>query len=41
VVEDYRVTTVDERRLYAEAQAASRALIARTGLPDRQVWPVL
>lgn len=41
VVEDYRVTTVDERRLYAEAQAASRALIARTGLPDRQAWPVL
>jgi len=41
VVEAYRVTTLDEHRLYAEAQVAARALIARTGLPDRQVWPVL
>ena len=41
VVEAYRVTTLDEHRLYAEAQVAARALIARTGLRDRQVWPVL
>jgi cytosine/adenosine deaminase-related metal-dependent hydrolase len=41
VVEDYRVTTVDEHRLYAEVQIAAKALIARAGLPDRQVWPVL
>jgi hypothetical protein len=41
VVENYRVTTVDEERLYAQVQAASAALIARAGLPDRQVWPTL
>jgi cytosine/adenosine deaminase-related metal-dependent hydrolase len=41
VVEAYRVTTLDEHRLYAEGQVAAGALIARTGLPDRQVWPVL
>ncbi len=41
VVEAYRVTTLDEERLYAQAQTAARALIARTGLPDRQAWPVL
>ncbi len=41
VVEDYRCTTVDEDRLWAEAQAAGEAITVRSGLPDRSRWPVL
>lgn len=41
VVEAYRVTTLDEQRLHAEVQVAAEALIARTGLPNRQAWPAL
>ena len=40
VVEAYRLTTLDQDRLYAEAETAARALIARSGLPDRRSWPV-
>lgn len=39
VVEDYRLTTIDEDRLYSEAQKAGEAICARTGLPDKSKWP--
>lgn len=41
VIDNYRSTTVDEEKLYAEATSAGKAVIARTGLPDKQVWPVI
>ena len=39
VVDDYRLTTVDEHDLYARAQAAGEAIVARSGLPDKAKWP--
>jgi cytosine/adenosine deaminase-related metal-dependent hydrolase len=39
VVDDYRLTTVDERDLYRRAQAAGEAIVERSGLPDRAKWP--
>ena len=41
VVDDYRLTTVDEDALYAAAQGAGEAITRRSGLPDRSKWPVL
>ncbi|MGH9211967.1 MAG: amidohydrolase family protein [Acidimicrobiales bacterium] len=41
VVDDYRCTTVDQDRLWAEAQAAGEAITGRSGLPDKAKWPVL
>ncbi len=40
VLDAGRATWIDEERLLAEARAAGRALIARTGLPGRTPWPV-
>lgn len=40
VVDGYRSTLLDERALYRQAQAASRELIARSGVPARCAWPV-
>jgi len=34
-------TLVDERKILADARAAGRAVIARTGLPNRTEWPVV
>lgn len=39
VVDDYRLTTIDERKLYQQAQEAAEAIVARSGLPDRTKWP--
>ena len=36
-----RSTVIDEERLMADVRAAGRAVIARTGLPNRTAWPVL
>ncbi len=41
VVDNYRSTLIDEERLYAEVERAGGNLIARTGLPDKQCWPVV
>ena len=41
VVDAYRCTTIDEERLYAEAQAAGESITLRSGLPDKIPWPVL
>jgi len=38
VVDDYRLTTLDEKALYARAQTAGEAIVARSGLPDRAKW---
>lgn len=38
VVDDYRLTTVDEHALYAAAQAAGEAVVKRSGLPDKSKW---
>jgi cytosine/adenosine deaminase-related metal-dependent hydrolase len=40
VVDTYRCTTIDEERLYAQAQRAAEAVIARSGLPSISAWPV-
>ncbi len=40
VVDNYRCTTIDEERLYAEAQIAGEGVIARSGLPAMCAWPV-
>jgi 5-methylthioadenosine/S-adenosylhomocysteine deaminase len=40
VVEDFRCTTVDEDRLWADAQGRGEAITARSGLPDKAKWPV-
>ena len=41
VVDNYRCTTIDEDRLYAEAQAAAEAITGRSGLPPVCPWPVV
>lgn len=41
VVDNYRSTTIDEEKIYAEAARASKAVIARAGLPHKQAWPVI
>ena len=35
-----RATWIDEAKLLADARQAGRAVIARTGLPNRTPWPV-
>ena len=41
VIDDYRCTTIDEDRIYAEVQAAGEAIVARSGLPIKSRWPVV
>lgn len=41
VIDNYRSTTLDEECLYAEAQAAGEAIVARSGLPRLNSWPVI
>lgn len=41
VVEDGRMTTVDEERFWARCQEAGEAIAARSGLPDKAKFPVL
>ncbi|HVA73984.1 MAG TPA: amidohydrolase family protein [Acidimicrobiales bacterium] len=41
LVEAYRLTTIDEDRLYDRVQERAEALVARTGLPDRSKWPTV
>lgn len=41
VVENYHSTMIDEERLYAEAQRAGEAIIARAGLPVKSRWPIV
>ena len=41
VIDDYRCTTIDEDRIYAEVQAAGEAIVARSGLPVKSRWPVV
>ncbi|HTJ64131.1 MAG TPA: amidohydrolase family protein [Alphaproteobacteria bacterium] len=41
VVDDYRCTTIDEEALYARAQSAAEAIVARSGLPTISPWPVI
>jgi cytosine/adenosine deaminase-related metal-dependent hydrolase len=40
VVEDGRMTTVDEPSLYAKAQIAGEAITTRSGLPDKAKYPI-
>ena len=39
VVEAGRCTTLDEERLWSEAQQRGEAITARSGLPDKAKWP--
>jgi cytosine/adenosine deaminase-related metal-dependent hydrolase len=41
VVDNYRMTTIDEEQLYTRAQQAGEAIVARSGLPDLAKWPTL
>ena len=41
VVEDGRVTALDEEQFYARCQDAGEAVVARSGLPDKAKFPVL
>ena len=41
VVDNYRMTTIDEADLYSKAQAAGEAIVARSGLPNRAKWPTV
>jgi 5-methylthioadenosine/S-adenosylhomocysteine deaminase len=40
VVDAGRMTTIDEARLYAEAQSAGEAITIRSGLPDKAKYPM-
>jgi 5-methylthioadenosine/S-adenosylhomocysteine deaminase len=40
VVENAKMTTVDEEALYASAQRAGEAITARSGLPDKAKFPI-
>jgi cytosine/adenosine deaminase-related metal-dependent hydrolase len=39
VVEHAEMTTIDESKLYAEAQLAGESITARSGLPDKAKFP--
>jgi cytosine/adenosine deaminase-related metal-dependent hydrolase len=39
VVEDGHCTTIDEDKLWADAQQRGEAITARSGLPDKAKWP--
>jgi cytosine/adenosine deaminase-related metal-dependent hydrolase len=41
LVDNYRCTTIDEDRLYKEAQGAAKAITGRSGLPFVCPWPVV
>jgi cytosine/adenosine deaminase-related metal-dependent hydrolase len=41
VVDNYRCTTIDEDRLYADAQQAAESITSRSGLPAVYEWPVI
>jgi len=41
VVEDGHCTTIDEAKLWADAQCMGEAITARSGLPDKAKFPVL
>ncbi|MBI3949068.1 MAG: amidohydrolase [Acidobacteria bacterium] len=41
VVENGRMTTVDEEEIYHMAQQAGEAIIARAGLPRKMRWPLI
>ena len=39
VVDNYRCTTIDEGRFYAQVQESAEKIVARSGLPDKAKWP--
>jgi cytosine/adenosine deaminase-related metal-dependent hydrolase len=39
VVDNYKMTTIDEQTLYTAAQTASDAIVARSGLTSGATWP--
>jgi 5-methylthioadenosine/S-adenosylhomocysteine deaminase len=41
VVEDGRMTTIDEAALWREAQRRGEAIVARSGLPDKAKYPIV
>jgi 5-methylthioadenosine/S-adenosylhomocysteine deaminase len=41
LVDDHRMTTIDESTFYDRCQRAGEAIIARSGLPDKAKYPVL
>jgi cytosine/adenosine deaminase-related metal-dependent hydrolase len=41
LVDNYRCTTLDEEKLYADAQLAGETIVARSGLPNKAKWPTV
>jgi hypothetical protein len=41
VLDGGRLTTLDERALYARVETLARELVARAGLPIESKWPVI
>jgi cytosine/adenosine deaminase-related metal-dependent hydrolase len=41
LVDNFRCTTIDEEKLYVDAQVAADAIIGRSGLPRISPWPVI
>ena len=41
VVDDFHMTTIDEEKLYAEAQRLGAGVLERTNLGSRLTWPVI
>lgn len=41
VVDTYRSTLIDEQKLFADAEAAGAAVLARANMPVPSAWPVL
>ena len=41
VLDEGRLTTLDERALYERVERLSRAHVRRAGVPVESVWPVI
>jgi len=40
LMEDYKLTMLDEAKVYEGVQKAGEAVISRAGLPVRTRWPI-
>ncbi|MEX0665125.1 MAG: amidohydrolase [Acidimicrobiia bacterium] len=41
VVDNYQLTTIDEKKLYRNAQTAAEGIVKRSGLPNKTKWRVV
>jgi 5-methylthioadenosine/S-adenosylhomocysteine deaminase len=40
VVDNYRCTLLEEQQIYRRSQLAAKAILERSGVPERCAWPV-